>query len=108
LSVTGSVEITPPDPSDAAFGAAFNAHQQRDGKLGPDAVAFTAAEFERHGWTVHTRPTPWQLGTEHQELIEAWYRGFAAAAREEDPALPVVDRRITGVTVQHRDLLALP
>ncbi|MGV9292806.1 class I SAM-dependent methyltransferase [Amycolatopsis sp. NPDC003676] len=109
LSVTGSAQITPADTADEALNEAFNNHQRRDGKLGPEAVAFTAAEFQRHGWTVHTRPAPWRLGPEHRELIDTWYRGFIAAAREQDPTLAVPeDRQITEVTVHHQDLLALP
>ena len=109
LSVTGSAQITPPDGLDEALNTAFNDHQRRDGKLGPEAAAFTAAEFTRHGWTVHTRPSPWRLGPEHRELIDTWYRGFVAAAREQQPDLAVPEnRRITEVTVHHQDLLALP
>ncbi|MFD2466180.1 class I SAM-dependent methyltransferase [Amycolatopsis silviterrae] len=109
LSVTGSAEIRPLDAGDEALNAAFNDHQRRDGKLGPEAVAFAAAEFTRHGWTVHTRPSPWQLGPEHEDLIATWYRGFVAAAREQQPDLTVPDdRQITAVTVRHQDLLALP
>ncbi|WP_037369444.1 class I SAM-dependent methyltransferase [Amycolatopsis orientalis] len=109
LSVTGSVQISPPNRTDEALNAAFNDHQRRDGKLGPDAVAFTAAEFDRHGWTVHSRPSPWRLGPEHRELIDTWYRGFVAAAREQQPDLTAPDdRQITEVTVHHQDLLALP
>ncbi|MYW95282.1 class I SAM-dependent methyltransferase [Amycolatopsis rubida] len=109
LSVTGSARLTAADAADEALNTAFNDHQRRDGKLGPEAVAVTAAEFQRYGWTVHTRLSPWQLGPEHRELIDAWYRGFVAAAREEQPDLTVPeDRQITEVTVHHQDLLALP
>lgn len=109
LSVTGSARLTPSDAADEALNDAFNNHQRRNGKLGPEAVAFTAAEFQRHGWTVHTRPSPWRLGPEHRELIDTWYRGFVAAAREQDPTLAVPEnRQITEVTVHHQDLLALP
>ncbi|WP_409462395.1 class I SAM-dependent methyltransferase [Amycolatopsis sp. GA6-003] len=109
LSVTGSAQLAPPDPQDEALNNAFNAHQRRGGKLGPDAAAFTAAEFEKHGWTVHSRPSPWRLGPEHRDLIDTWYRGFIAAAREQEPGLAVPeDRQLTEVTVHHQDLLALP
>ncbi|MFB9924900.1 class I SAM-dependent methyltransferase [Amycolatopsis halotolerans] len=109
LSVTGSAHLTPSDAADEALNDAFNNHQRRDGKLGPEAVAFAAAEFQRHGWTVHTRPSPWRLGPEHRELIDTWYRGFVAAAREQDATLAVPEnRQITEVTVHHQDLLALP
>ena len=39
LTVVGRVALTPAEPLDARIGAAFNAHQRRDGRLGPDAVA---------------------------------------------------------------------
>ncbi|WP_020664576.1 class I SAM-dependent methyltransferase [Amycolatopsis benzoatilytica] len=107
LSVTGSAELAPADPADAALREAFNDHQRREGKLGPDAVAFTVAEFTRYGWTVHTRPSPWRLGAEHQDLIDTWYRGYVAAAQEQNPTLAVPARQLTAVTVHHQDLLAL-
>ena len=39
LTVVGRVALTPADPLDARIAAAFNAHQRRGGRLGPDAVA---------------------------------------------------------------------
>src|SRR4051794_14257905 len=42
LSVTGRVALSPADPLDADIAAAFNAHQRRGGRLGPDAVAAIA------------------------------------------------------------------
>ncbi|WP_033296304.1 class I SAM-dependent methyltransferase [Amycolatopsis jejuensis] len=108
LSVTGAVEITPPDKADAALSEAFNNHQRREDRLGPDAVAFTAQEFRSRGWTVHTRPSPWRLGADQQRLITTWYQGFVAAAKEQDPKIQVPNRRITSVIVHHADLLALP
>lgn len=108
LSVTGSTELTPSDPADAALSEAFNDHQRQDGKLGSDAVAFAAAEFSRHSWTVHTRPSPWRLDAAHQDLIDTWYHGYLTAAQEQDPTLTVPDRRLTAAIVHHQDLLALP
>ena len=42
LTVTGRVALAPADPLDARLEAAFNAHQRRDRRLGPDAVAAAA------------------------------------------------------------------
>src|SRR4051812_42944714 len=38
LTVVGRVALSPADPLDSGIGAAFNAHQRRGGRLGPDAV----------------------------------------------------------------------
>jgi hypothetical protein len=122
LSVTGEIELTPPDPLDAAVADAFNAHQRRTAGgrrlLGPDAIGVAAAEFDRRGATVAVRPSPWSLGADRTELISEWFRGWVGAACEQRPELagPVeayARRRLaeaaTGrlqVVVHHRDLLA--
>ena len=38
MTVVGRFTLTPADPLDAQIVAAFNAHQRRGGRLGPDAV----------------------------------------------------------------------
>lgn len=109
LSVEGRVLLDPPDPRDAAVAAAFDAHQRRGRLLGPDAPAVAAAAFARHGWTVHSRSTPWHL--EPGPLTDEWLAGWVASAREHDPALPLADYRTTpprSAVVGHVDLLALP
>ncbi|MGK5741046.1 class I SAM-dependent methyltransferase [Micromonospora sp. URMC 103] len=122
ISVTGGVRLTPADPWDAEFAAAFNDHQRRavDGRrlLGPDAVDATAAAFARHGVPVQARPSPWLLGPEQAELTAEWLRGWLGAACEQRPDLAVraagyVRRRLAeaaagrlAVVVEHRDLLA--
>ena len=108
LSVTGSVDLRPADPLDRRVEAAFNAHQRRDGRLGPDAPAVAAEAFRRAGWEVVERPSPWRLGAAQAELIAAWLEGWVAAAREQDAAIDYDDRRLDAVTVDHVDLLALP
>ena len=47
LTVTGRVALSPADPLDARLGAAFNDHQQRGGRLGPDAVAAAVDQVRR-------------------------------------------------------------
>lgn len=128
LSVTGGARLAPPDPLDARFAAAFDAHQRRTDAgrrlLGPDAGAAAVAAFERHGATVVTRPSPWRLGaggtSDDRALIEEWLRGWIAAACAERPSLEEhaaeylinrLDACAAGtlhVTVGHLDLLALP
>jgi hypothetical protein len=124
LSVTGRVLLTPADPLDAAFAAAFDDHQRRtvDGRrlLGPDAPPAAAAAFGRHGVSVVRAPSPWRLGPADGALIEQWLRGWLAAACEQRPALVAeveayLDRRLAAiadgelrVVIGHADLLALP
>lgn len=107
LSVTGEVELTPPDPADAALRKAFNDHQRRSGLLGPEAWHRAAIAFERRGYAVTTVPSPWRLGPADAALTTEWFRGWSDAARERNPVLPV--RSIPhAAVVHHRDLLALP
>ncbi|RFS82841.1 class I SAM-dependent methyltransferase [Actinomadura spongiicola] len=120
LSVVGRVRLIPSDPLDADLAAAFDAHQRRDGLLGPAAAGAAADAFARRGATVLTRPSPWRLGPGHGELITAWLRGWVAAAVEQRPDLaPAADahlrRRLDAcaagglaVEVHHVDLLAVP
>ena len=129
LTVTGSVTITPTDPLDAAFAAAFDAHQRRTvaGRrlLGPDAGAAAVDAFERRGAVVVTRPSPWRLdaagpdSSDTAALIEEWLRGWIAAACDQQPDLDEVagtylHKRLDAcadgelrATVGHVDVLAL-
>jgi hypothetical protein len=116
LTVTGRVALTPAEPLDARVAAAFNAHQRRDGRLGPDAVA--AVEALRPDLLV--RPSPWRLDAPHEDLMAEWLGGWIAAACEQEPTLATEggayrDRRLAqaaagelAVTVHHADLLVLP
>jgi hypothetical protein len=120
LTVVGRVALSPPDPLDARIGAAFNAHQRRGRRLGPDAVAFATAQLRATGAEVLVRPSPWRLGAAHAELIAEWLDGWVGAACEQEPALAAAagayaDRRLAqaaagelAVTVDHADLLVLP
>jgi hypothetical protein len=114
LTVIGRVTLTPADPLDPRFAAAFNAHQRRGGRLGPDAVA--AAVDELGDAELSVRPSPWRLDGAHADLMAAWLDGWVAAACEQEPALAVEAaayraRRLAAelaVTVDHADLLVLP
>ena len=122
VSVTGRVELTPPDPLDADIAEAFNAHQRRTvggrSLLGPDAVQACVDAFGRHGMNVMVRFSPWRLGADQADLAAEWFSGWVAAACEQRPELagPVAAyarRRLAqaaagrlGVVVHHSDLLA--
>jgi len=118
LTVTGRVALTPADPLDARLQEAFNAHQRRDGRLGPDAVAAAVEALPDAECVV--RPSPWRLDRGHAGLTAEWLGGWVAAACEQEPALaaeigPFQHRRLVqaaagelSVTVDHADLLVLP
>lgn len=124
LSVTGDVELAPSDPLDAAFAAAFDAHQRRcvNGRwlLGPDAGAAAVDAFARRGAAVQSRPSPWRLGADRAELAEEWLRGWIGAACAAQPDLErragsYLRRRLDAcaagqlrVVVGHLDVLARP
>ena len=120
LSVVGEVAFDPPDALDGAVAAAFNDHQRRTSGgrrlLGPDAPAVAAAAMARHGARVTSRPSPWRLGPDRTALAAEWLRGWAGAAAEQCPRLPVpaylrrrlaaVEAGLAMITVGHEDLLA--
>jgi hypothetical protein len=125
LSVTGRVELRPPDLRDEQIRHAFNAHQRRitsDGRqvLGPDAVAAAVALFVDRGATVLSARSVWRLGPTDRALINEWLTGWVGAASGHDSALAgsapdYLRRRIHAVseghldvTVHHRDLLIMP
>ncbi|MFF5757191.1 trans-aconitate methyltransferase [Streptomyces longwoodensis] len=120
LSVAGRVELAPADALDEEIAAAFNAHQRRDGLLGPDAVTVAAEAFADRGATVKIQPSPWRLGPAEAALTAQWLRGWVGAAVEQRPELAARAERYLAarlaacaagdlhVTVHHSDLLALP
>ncbi len=120
LTVTGEVCITPWHPGDALVAAAFNAHQRRDGRLGPDAAGLTAGILQDAGYQIMSACTVWRLGPFDSGLMDAWLRGRARAAAEQ--ASPQAARiggwlndRLTqlqtgqlSAVVDHVDLLGIP
>jgi hypothetical protein len=120
LSVTGQVALDPADGLDLALAEAFDAHQRRGGRLGPDAGGEAAGLFRRRGWAVVEVQTPWRLGSQPAALIDAWLVGRVDAAIEWRPDLATAaagwlqrrrDQRLAGglsAVVGHLDLLALP
>jgi trans-aconitate methyltransferase len=121
LSVTGEVAIDPSHPGDAAITDAFDAHQRRDGILGPDAAAHMADLLRGRGCRVDVVETPWQLAaTGEAPLVRRYLADRAAAAVEHDAALATlaaewlaaresdVDAGALTVRVGHADIRCLP
>lgn len=124
LSVLGRVRLTPADPLDAEYAAGFADHLRHavagGRRLGADAVNATAEAFVRRGATVQWHSSPWRLGPDQAALAAEWLRGWVPAAAAQRPDLAAdadsyLRRRLDqaalgelGVTVYHRDLLALP
>ena len=124
LSVAGRVDLTPTDPADEPFTAAFNEHQRRASDigrhLGPDALEAAVDRFTGLGREVEVRPSPWRLGPDSGELTRQWLAGWVGAACEQRPELEhlrpsYVERRLAEldegrltVTVHHQDLLVRP
>lgn len=120
LTVTGDVTLDPTDPQDEPIAAAFDAHQRRDARPGPDSAAVTAELFRERGWPVQSADTAWELTSEESALVNAWLEGRVEAAVEHRPELAaeaagwLVRRReqlasgALTVLVGHVDLLALP
>jgi hypothetical protein len=119
LTVVGRVTVTPEEPLDALMGAAFNAHQRRGRKLGPDAVGAVVDELRGTGAEVLVRQSSWRLDAADGDLAAEWFGGWVAAACEQEPALAAEagayrERRLAQaaagellVTVDHADLLVL-
>ncbi|WP_347352892.1 hypothetical protein [Intrasporangium sp.] len=85
LTVTGRVDLRPVHPADELVGEAFNAHQRRADRLGPDAGEFVADLLRDRDYAVTVVATPWCLREPDRELAEAWLCGRAEAAVEQQP-----------------------
>lgn len=122
LSVTGAVRWEPADPEDHLLSTAFDGHQRRGGRPGPDAPAVLGALLEERGLRVRAAQTPWDLpggAGEHRELLERWMDERVQDAVAHDPSsAPVLagwhrrrrDQLASGVLrvlVDHVDLLVL-
>lgn len=85
LNVTGEVEISPPHPDDALVADAFDAHQRRAGRLGPDAGDYAARVLRDHGYNITMAATSWHLDAAESALTRVWLEGRASAAAEQRP-----------------------
>ena len=87
LSVTGEVELQPPDPRDKLVEAAFNDHQRREvhGRrlLGRYAAPIVTGLFGRAGWNTRKALTTWRLDDREPRLLAEWFEGWVDAAEEQ-------------------------
>lgn len=84
LTVTGDVVIEPPDPDDGLVRTAFDAHQARAGRPGPQAAAYVARVAARAGASVTTAGTPWRVtaSATSRDFLRRYLTDRADAAAE--------------------------
>lgn len=119
LTVTGEVGWSPPEPEDALLREAFDGHQRRAGRPGPQAAEELARRVSEAGLIVRSASTPWRLGGD-PDLLRRWLVERVDAAIEQGPRAAGHlsawrDRRVRqladgelAVQVGHVDLLILP
>ena len=118
LTYDGREEWLLPHPLDAGVLAAFHADQRRDKglgpALGPEVHAHLANRLRDLGYQVFEGSSDWQLQRPgDSELIAALAEGAAAAVAgavgvERSNQWLAARTGAHGVTIGHRDLLALP
>ncbi len=121
LSVTGTLSIRPVDPHDQRLLDAFNDHQRRAGRAGPEAVTLAVDALCAGGFTVRTQETPWQLTAASDSMfVEQLLQERLDAAVAQDDSLAAVAKAwfelrrvqlrlgVLKIEVGHRDILALP
>lgn len=86
LAYDGQEAWNPSHPEEARALSEFNAHQRRDKgfgpALGPDAASHLAGHLHAQGWDVQLADSPWVLGDNDRDLIEALAGGAAQAVAE--------------------------
>lgn len=124
LTVDGARDWAPPVAEDAIVGQAFRAHQVGDKGFGPAlggaAPAYLADALAKRGARVEQAPSPWRLDARQEPLLTVLAADEARVARETAPHQAAnialwekrrqeqLENGILGLTVGHRDLLALP
>jgi hypothetical protein len=121
LSVTGAQSVSPVDPHDQRLLDAFNDHQRRAGRAGPEAATQASDALRAGGFGVRTQETPWQLSASGDSAFVAQLlQERLDAAVAQNPALAVMAKAwfelrrtqlelgALRIEVGHRDILALP
>jgi hypothetical protein len=121
LTVTGDLILDPPHPHDQLLSAAFNDHQRRAGRVGPDASALTVELLGAAKFAVRIQDTPWQLTADSAPaFVDQLLTERLAAAVAQDPALVAaaadwLDLRraqlaagVLRIELAHCDILGLP
>jgi hypothetical protein len=103
LTVTGMLCVTPTDPDDQLLLDAFNDHQRRAGRAGPDATSLASNALQAGGFRVLCQETPWQLSAASgRAFVEQVLQERIAAAVAQDPAL--VPAAATWLELRHLQL----
>jgi hypothetical protein len=121
LTVTGTLGVVPFHPDDQPLLDAFNDHQRRAGRAGPEAASLAADTLRAAGFEVRCQETPWQLSAASgrafvaevlQERLHAAVAQYPALAQ---PAAAWLELRrsqlalgIVRIELGHGDILALP
>jgi len=88
LTVTGGLRLSPTDPHDQLLLAAFNDHQRRAGRAGPDATTLTVNLLRAAEFAVTTQETSWRLTAQSGlAFVDQMLAERLAAAVAQDPAL---------------------
>lgn len=121
LTVTGTLGIVPIHRDDQPLLDAFNDHQRRAGRAGPEAASLAADTLRAAEFEVRCQETPWQLSAASgrafvaevlQERLHAAVAQYPALAQ---PAAAWLELRrsqlalgIVRIELGHGDILALP
>jgi hypothetical protein len=121
LTVTGELTISPTHAHDRLLLSAFNDHQRRAGRVGPDASAQTVDLLRAADFAVTTQQTPWRLTADSgTAFLDQVLEERLAAAVVQEPALAATAaswlelRRtqlaagLLRVELDHCDVLGLP
>ena len=121
LTVTGAMELSPAHALDSQLIRAFNDHQRRGGRAGPDAVQTLTRALRATGCRLWTAETPWLLDRhDDAEFIRQFLTDRVVAAVAQDPSLDTaavawlalrlahLAQHILEIRVGHRDILVLP
>jgi hypothetical protein len=121
LTVTGGLRLSPADAHDQLLLAAFNDHQRRAGRAGPEATTLTVNLLRAAEFTVTTQETPWRLTAESGlAFVDQMLEERLAAAVAQDPALARTAKAwlelrraqlaagLLRIELDHCDILGLP
>jgi hypothetical protein len=121
LTVTGAMTLSPAHSLDWQLIQAFNDHQRRGGRAGPDAVQILTRALRATPFLHWTTETPWLLDRHtDSEFIRQFLTDRVEAAVAHDPSLNSVgavwlgvrlaqlDEDALEIKVGHCDMLVLP
>jgi hypothetical protein len=121
LTVTGGLRLSPADAHDQLLLAAFNDHQCRAGRAGPEATTLTVNLLRTAEFAVTTQKTPWRLTAESGlAFVDQMLEERLAAAVAQDTALARTAKAwlelrraqlaagLLRIELDHCDILGLP